>query len=134
MFHPHRPRRAALKRKLCLCFGAIILFLLALLLLLPAARDSGEALCNRLFDLSEARNAYRYTRFTPTDSAAPTLALILLAVCAVLLGATLLLSRSRPMALTLAVLMAGLQIYFGVSLPAWINLPLFWTAGCCLLS
>lgn len=78
--------RAALKRKLCLCFGAIILFLLALLLLLPAARDSGEALCNRLFDLSEARNAYRYTRFTPADGAAPTLALMLLAVCAVLLG------------------------------------------------
>ena len=113
--------RAALKRKLCLCFGAIILFLLALLLLLPAARDSGEALCNRLFDLSEARNAYRYTRFTPTDGAAPTLALILLAVCAVLLGATLLLSRSRLMTLTLAVLMAGLQIYFGVSLPAWVT-------------
>ena len=121
--------RAALKRKLCLCFGAIILFLLALLLLLPAARDSGEALCNRFFDLSEARNAYRYTRFTPTDGAAPTLALMLLAVCAVLLGAALLLSRSRPMALTLAVLAAGLQIYFGVSLPAWINLPLFGLLG-----
>ena len=121
--------RAALKRKLCLCFGAIILFLLALLLLLPAARDSGEALCNRFFDLSEARNAYRYTRFSPTDGAAPTLALMLLAVCAVLLGAALLLSRSRPMALTLAVLAAGLQIYFGVSLPAWINLPLFGLLG-----
>ncbi len=121
--------RAALKRKLCLCLGAIILFLLALLLLLPAARDSGKALCNRFFDLSEARNAYRYTRFTPTDGAAPTLALMLLAVCAVLLGATLLLSRSWPMALTLAVLAAGLQIYFGVSLPAWINLPLFGLLG-----
>ena len=126
--------RAALKRKLCLCFGAIILFLLALLLLLPAARDSGEALCNRLFDLSEARNAYRYTRFTPTDGAAPTLALILLAVCAVLLGATLLLSRSRLMTLTLAVFMAGLQIYFGVSLPAWINLPLFGLLGAVCLA
>lgn len=126
--------RAALKRKLCLCFGAIILFLLALLLLLPAARDSGEALCNRFFDLSEARNAYRYTRFTPTDGAAPTLALMLLAVCAVLLGATLLLSRSRTMALTLAVLAAGLQIYFGVSLPAWINLPLFGLLGTACLA
>ena len=126
--------RAALKRELCLCFGAIILFLLVLLLLLPAARDSGEALCNRLFDLSEARNAYRYTRFIPADGAAPTLALILLAVCDALLGATLLLSRSRPMALTLAVLMAGLQIYFGVSLPAWINLPLFGLLGAVCLA
>ncbi len=33
------------------------------------------------------------------------------------------------MALTLAVFMAGLQIYFGVSLPAWINLPLFGLLG-----
>ena len=126
--------RAAVKRKLCLYFGAIMLLLLALLFLLPAARDSGEALCNRLFALSEARNAYRYTRFTPADDAAPTLALMLLAVCAVLLGAILLLSRSRLMALTLAVLTAGLQIYFGVSLPAWVNLPLFGLLGAVCLA
>ena len=59
---------------------------------------------------------------------------MLLAVCAVLLGATLLLSRSRPMALTLAVFMAGLQIYFGVSLPAWVNLPLFGLLGAVCLA
>lgn len=38
------------------------------------------------------------------------------------------------MTLTLAVFMAGLQIYFGVSLPAWINLPLFGLLGAVCLA
>ena len=101
-----------------------------LLFCLPPARQSALLLCNRLFALSQARNAYVYDFFSvPQDtSALPASALLFLCLPALILGAW----RFRPAALLLAAALAVLQAVLGVSLPVWANLLLFGALGFCL--
>ncbi len=111
-----------------------LLLLLCLLFVLPAARQGAGMLANRLFEASEAVNAYAYRRIDTGVGGSPALAGVLLgaAVC-VLAGITALLG-SRAGALSLMGACALFQIYFGLSLPAAVNAALFvlfalWTAG-----
>lgn len=103
---------------------------LLLLFCLPPARQSALLLCNRLFALSQARNAYVYDFFSvPQDtSALPALALLFLCLPALVLGAW----RFRPVTLLLAAALAVLQAVLGISLPVWANLLLFGALGFCL--
>ena len=118
------PARVSKKRVL----GTGFLLLAAVLLLLfalPSARLGAQALMNRLFTASEAVNAYAYARF-PVPADQPVLfASILLALIPALLLAMTLLSGSRAAALCLMAGCAAFQIYFGLSFPAWVNVPLF---------
>ena len=112
-------------------FSAMLgLSALLLLICLPPARQSAMLLCNRLFALSQARNAYVYDFFSvPQDtSALPALALLFLCLPALVLGAW----RFRPVALLLAAVLAVLQAVLGISLPVWANLLLFGALGFCL--
>ena len=112
-------------------FSAMLgLSALLLLFCLPPARQSAMLLCNRLFALSQARNAYVYDFFSvPQDtSALPALALLFLCLPALVLGAW----RFRPVALLLAAVLAVLQAVLGISLPVWANLLLFGALGFCL--
>ena len=91
-------------------FSAMLgLSALLLLFCLPPARQSAMLLCNRLFTLSQARNAYVYDFFSvPQDtSALPALALLFLCLPALVLGAW----RFRPVALLLA---AALAVLIGI--------------------
>lgn len=112
-------------------FSAMLgLSALLLLFFLPPARQSALLLCNRLFALSQSRNAYVYDFFSvPQDtSALPASALLFLCLPALILGAW----RFRPAALLLAAALAVLQAVLGISLPVWANLLLFGALGFCL--
>ncbi len=107
--------------------AALLIFLAALLLLglLPSARRGGMALLNRLFEASEAVNAYAYVRLDVPAGQPVTLAAALAAVLGLSLLGMVLGAESRWPAL---VLMAGIvlfQVYFGLSLPAGGNVVLF---------
>ena len=95
-----------------------------MLLLLPAARDGMQALLNRLFEASEAVNAYAYDYFpVPRDQPVSPAILPL----AVILTAWLLMtafSGSRAMGLVPAAGCVLFQIYFGLAFPAWANVLL----------
>lgn len=106
---------------------SLILFLLCLILLIaiPPARQGLKALLNRLFEASESVNAYAYTRFAVSADEPVAFAAVLLGIMGVSLVALVLLSGSR---LPVLAVMAGVvlfQIFFGLSFPAWINVPLF---------
>ena len=107
--------------------ACLFLFLLplALLFLIPAANQGMQALLNRLFDASEAVNAYAYDHFSvPADQpVAP--AIVLLAVMGISLPGTALLTGSRLPVLGLMACSVLFQVYFGLSFPVWVNVPLF---------
>ncbi len=107
---------------LCIC---IAVFTLALLLLIPQARQSLKALLNRIFEASEAVNAYAYEYFTAPDGQPLWPALSLLCIIASALIGITVITKSRLMALTLVACCAGIQVYYGLSLPAWLNVSLF---------
>ena len=103
---------------------AVALAAAALLLAVPAVARGAQALLNRLFDASEARNAYAYVRFPVPDGQPVTLAAALLAVLTAALTAAAALSGSRWTALAPAAGCVGFQVYFGLSFPVWINVAL----------
>ena len=115
---------------LCLCMAALSL---AALFLIPALRESGKALCNALFDASEAVNAYAYERFPVADgiTSVPSLIAVVLFVLSLYLLAVV--RGNRVLALTLAVALAGAQAYFGVALPLWANVLAFALLGAVFL-
>ena len=119
------------KKRLFLFSAALGLLALLLLFLLPPARQSAQLLCNRLFALSQARNAYVYDFFSiPADtSPVPALALLSLCLPALVLGAY----SFKPAALILAAAFVFVQTYLGVSLPTGANLALFGALGFCML-
>ena len=104
---------------------SMILLSLLLLLLIPSANQGMQALLNRLFDASEAVNAYVYDRYSVATDQSVWLAVFLLAMMFLsLLGMTLL-SGSRIMALCLMAGAVLFQAYFGLSFPSWANVLLF---------
>lgn len=119
------------KKRLFLFFTALGLLAFLLLFLLPPACQSAQLLCNRLFALSEARNAYVYDFFSIPADTSPVPALVLLSVClpALVWGAYCF----KPAALILAVALVFVQTYLGVSLPSGANLLLFGALGFCML-
>lgn len=113
------------KKRIILIGFLVFLFSLMLLLIIPSANQGMQALLNRLFDASEAVNAYAYDRFdVPADQSVAFAVVLLMVMAFSLLGITLL-SGSRLMALGLMVVCVLFQVYFGLSFPMWINVPLF---------
>ncbi|MBO4884195.1 MAG: hypothetical protein J5602_02680, partial [Clostridia bacterium] len=107
------------RRRLSLACAAAAAAALALLLLIPAANGGARALCNRLFEASEAVNAYSYERFSVAARQSEALAALLLAAAGAALIACAALAESRIPALLLALALGGAQAYFGLCLPAW---------------
>ena len=97
----------------------------ALLLLIPTARHGAEALCNRLFDASEAVNRYAYTHFAAAPETDPGPAAAILGVMGLCwVGFVFACPSGGPAVLTALLLSAG-QVYFGLSLPLWVLLPVY---------
>ena len=115
--------KSAKKRVLLLGFSVVLLSLL-LLFAIPSAHQGLQVLLNRLFDASEAVNAYAYERFAvPADQPAALAVILLLILGFSLLGVTLM-SGSRLLGLILIAGVVVYQVYFGLSFPAWVNVPL----------
>ena len=104
---------------------SVFLLSLILLFLSPSAKQGMRALLNRLFDASEAVNAYAYERFAvPVDQPVAFAAVLLSVMGLSLLGMTLL-SKSRLPALGLMAVSVLFQVYFGLAFPAFVNVPIF---------
>ena len=106
---------------------------LLLLFTLPTARRGLFSLLNRLFEESEAVNAYVYGRIAVSGASSAELAASLLAFTLAALLAAALLSLRRLCVLCFPVGCAAFQAYFGLSFPAWVNVPLFALFFLCLL-
>lgn len=117
-------RKAILRRPWAAAAAAAFLFAL-LLLVIPEARLGLQALCNRLFAESEARNAYIYEYFpvSPQQRVVPAAALLLCA--AVSLGTLALIAPSPLPAFGCMAACTLFQVYFGLAFPAWVNVPLY---------
>ena len=114
----------AKKRVSLMCLTVFLLSLL-LLLLVPSANQGMKALLNRVFDASEAVNAYAYDRFDVPAGLPVGLSVLLLSLMGLSLLSLILLSGSRAPALGLMAGLVFFQVYFGLSFPAWVNVPLF---------
>ena len=112
---------------------AALLLSMILLILIPHARYGAEAICNRIFAASEAANAYAYQYFDVPADQPQTAASLLFGLAAVSLTGIILSSFNPPVILLTAALSAGSQAYFGLSLPAYLNIFLFAVAGWLLL-
>ena len=120
----------ALRKRLRIALPCLALCCLALLVLLPQARRGAMALLNRLYAASEARNRYRYPRFALPEDISVSLALGLIGLALLAWGLWLPCLRARwPVCLT-ALLLAGAQAYYGLTLPPLLNLTLFAGLGC----
>ena len=97
----------------------------ALLLLIPGARRGAQALCNRVFAASERVNAYAYNYFPVPENQSALLAVMLMTAALTAVIALMLLLRSRLMALGIMAACTLFQVYFGLSFPAWVNIPLY---------
>ena len=119
------PDRSAQRKRRAVRLLALLLPVSACLLFLRSIRVSAMALANSVFDLSEQSNAYLYEHFPvfPDTSLLPALLLLLL-ILGILLG-ILLLSGSRLLALGMAAVCVIFQVYFGLSLPAPLQVALF---------
>ncbi len=117
------PRRRRYRRLLLACAG-VFLSAAILLFALPGAREGAQALANRLFDASEAVNAYVYQRFPVGPDRSVVLAAVLLGLMAAALTAGVVLSGSRWAALGPVAGCVLAQVYFGLALPAWANVAL----------
>ena len=127
------PETAEPRRRSWLAPLLLLLLALALLLAVPAAREGLQVLLNRLFDRSEALNRYLYTRFPVDPGRDPAPALVLLALAAAAWIGLLLTVRSPLLPVATACLLAGVQVWFGLSLPPWLNVLLFSALGLPLL-
>lgn len=109
---------------------AIVLIVLAIS---PSIRSGMADLLNRVFELSESRNAYRYARLSEADPAwqiPAVLVLLGLFLCLFLVLARI----SRPLAGTVFLTVLALfQVYFGISLPTAVNVLLFLLTVLCLI-
>ncbi len=122
----NRSRKRLLRALIC-----AFLLCAALLALIPEANHGAQALFNRLFAASESVNAYVYDRFPVPEEQPVFLAAVLLTAALLALVLTAFLLKRRAAALCLAAAFALLQAYFGLSFPAWINIPLY---GCLALA
>ena len=120
-----KPAANQSKKRIFLIGFSVFLFSLMLLLIIPSANQGMQALLNRLFDASEAVNSYAYGRFDVPADQPVAFAVVLLAVMGLsLLGITLL-SGSWLLGMGLMAACVLFQVYFGLSFPGWINVPLF---------
>lgn len=118
--------RRQLYSLLCLFVAALTL---AAFFLIPDLRESGKALCNVLFDASEAVNAYIYDHFPVANDITPVPALILILLFVLSLYLLAVVRASRVLALILVIILASAQAYFGVPLPLWANVLAFALLG-----
>lgn len=118
--------RRQLYSLLCLFVAALTL---AAVFLIPDLRESGKALCNVLFDASEAVNAYAYDHFPVASDITPVPALILILLFVLSLYLLAVVRASRLLALILVIVLASAQAYFGVPLPLWANVLAFALLG-----
>lgn len=118
--------RRQLYSLLCLFVAALTL---AAFFLIPDLRESGKALCNVLFDASEAVNAYIYDHFPVANDITPVPALILILLFVLSLYLLAVVRASRVLALILVIVLASAQAYFGVPLPLWANVLAFALLG-----
>lgn len=102
----------------------ILLISCVLLFVIPSARQGMQALLNRLFDASEAVNAYAYERFAVSAGQSTDLAAALLSVMGLALIGMTVVSGSRLAALGLMTASVLFQAYFGLAFPAWVQVPL----------
>ena len=112
------------KRVFLIGFSVLLLSLL-LLFLVPTANQGLQALLNRLFDASEAVNAYAYDRFAVPARQPVALAAGLLSIMGLCVLGMAVLSGSRWPALCLLAGCVLFQAYFGLAFPAWVNVPVF---------
>ena len=119
-----KPERTAAGRAAAVCAAGIAVCA-ALLLLVPEANRGARELCNRLFAASEAVNSYRYRYFAVPENQSVTAAAVLLLSAAALLAALTALDRSRRAAAGIMAACTLFQAYFGLSFPAWVNVPLY---------
>ncbi|MGI6725861.1 MAG: DUF58 domain-containing protein [Christensenellales bacterium] len=115
----------SLRKRLSLVLAAAALFSLFLLLLIPEARHGAQALCNRLFAASEEVNSYAYQYFPVAEHQSVTLAGILLILVLAFLIALTVVVRSHPLTLCVMAATTITQVYFGLSFPARVNIPLY---------
>jgi len=111
---PARRSRILLPAAMALSLGATAF---------SSVRDGVLLLANRLYEASEAVNAYAYDYFEVADSASPLAALVWLSLFGGLLCAFS--ARRRIVALVLFLAAALTEAFFGVTPPAWQNLLLF---------
>lgn len=113
------------KKRIILIGFLVFLFSLMLLLIIPSANQEMQALLNRLFDASEAVNAYAYERFAVSTDMSVAFAVVLLTVIGISLLVMTMLSGSRLLALGIIAGCALFQMYFGLAFSNWINVLLF---------
>ena len=118
------------------CFGCLLMIPICtlLLLILPEARNGLKLLADRLFSASEAVNTYVYERFAVPEGQSAAFTLILLGLIAFSLLLLALFRRDPLFILGCAALLSFGQIYFGLSLPAWLNGLLYGFLGFLLIS
>jgi hypothetical protein len=112
------------KKPAAVCAAGILLCIL-LLLGVPDARQSAQALCNRVFTASEAVNTYVYRRFPVPESQSVLPAAALLLCILILLAAMTAFLRSRTAALGITAAFTLFQVWFGLAFPAWITIPVY---------
>lgn len=117
-------RKGQGRRRTALIFAAGAGICVLLLLLIPEANRGAQALCNRIFDASEAVNAYAYVHFPVPESQNVLWAAALLACIPVLLCGAAVLLRSRLIVFGIIAACILFQVYFGLAFPAWIQIPL----------
>ena len=105
--------------------SAVILICLILLMLIPDARRGGQALCNRLFAASEAVNAYAYIYFPVPEHQGVFPAVMLLILPALSIAGLAVYLRNRLLVLGMIAFLTLFQVYFGLSLPTWVNIPVY---------
>ena len=118
-------------RRFCLLLAGGLLFLLFLLLF--PARESTLSLLNRLFDMSESRNAYVYDHFPVASAPGPLPSFILLILFSAIWCLFLFTVRSPWLNLLTAALLSVLQAYLGLPLPGAVNVLLYALLGLPLL-
>ena len=120
-----QPHKGTGLRKGALPLAGVSLLAAALLLLLPPARESLKCLCNLVFAASEAVNAYAYEYFQTAADASPIPALGLLAAALAGLLLAALVGGSRIVPLVAALILAGGEIWLGLTPPAAVNVLIF---------
>lgn len=111
--------------KTALPIAGVPLLAAVLLLALKPARESLKCLCNLLFAASEAVNAYAYEYFQTAADASPVPALGLLAAALAGLLLSALVGGNRVVPLVTALILAGGEIWLGLTPPAAVNVLLF---------
>ena len=125
---------SGIRRRACaVCAGAFVASAL-FLCLVPSARSGAAALCNRLFEASEAANAYAYGRLPVSPGSSPVLAAALLGVMGAAACVSMVVSGSRLFALLAGAALAAGQGYFGLSFSPAANLALFGALGLLLMA